>query len=163
LNILVNNDLGARKATGRSSANNRDFEGIVSVESINAHITIPSANEQKLATPSGPGAYEICLNLAETLDIASSRRPIQSTLSYARARAADSINARVRLAAQNDRLHEECALLREELRIKDARTAQTPPQRRPHYGPLERMSILELRSRTLASTIRVLANEEESI
>ena len=31
---------------------------------------------------------------------------------YARARAADSINARVRLAAQNDRLHEECALLR---------------------------------------------------
>ena len=47
---------------------------------------------------------------------------------YARARAADSINARVRLAAQNDRLHEECALLREELRIKDARTAQIAPQ-----------------------------------
>ncbi len=65
---------------------------------------------------------------------------------YARARAADSINARVRLAAQNDRLHEECALLREELRIKDARTAQIAPQRRPHYGALERMSILELRS-----------------
>jgi hypothetical protein len=53
----------------------------------------------------------------------------------ARARAADSINARVRLAAQNDRLHEECALLREELRIKDARIAQIAPQRRPHYGP----------------------------
>jgi len=34
---------------------------------------------------------------------------------YARAWAADSINARVRLAAENDRLHEECALLREEL------------------------------------------------
>ena len=65
---------------------------------------------------------------------------------YARARAADSINARVRLAAQNDRLHEECALLREELRIKDARTAQFPPQRRPHYGPLERTAILELRA-----------------
>jgi len=30
------------------------------------------------------------------------------------------INARVRLAAENDRLHEELALLREELRIKDA-------------------------------------------
>jgi hypothetical protein len=30
-----------------------------------------------------------------------------------RARAADSVNARVRIAAQNDRLHEECALLRE--------------------------------------------------
>ncbi len=65
---------------------------------------------------------------------------------YARARAADSINARVRLAAQNDRLHEECALLREELRIKDARAAQIAPQRRPHYGPLERMAILELRA-----------------
>ncbi|MCP4896055.1 MAG: DDE-type integrase/transposase/recombinase [bacterium] len=64
----------------------------------------------------------------------------------ARARAADSINARVRLAAQNDRLHEECALLREELRIKDARIAQIAPQRRPHYGPHERMAILELRA-----------------
>jgi len=63
----------------------------------------------------------------------------------ARARAADSINARVRLAAQNDRLHEECALLREELRIKDARTAQIVAQRRPHCGPLERMAILEPR------------------
>ena len=38
---------------------------------------------------------------------------------YARAwTAADSINARVRLSAENDRLQEECALLREELRIK---------------------------------------------
>jgi hypothetical protein len=31
---------------------------------------------------------------------------------YARAWDADSINARVRLAAENDRLHEECPLLR---------------------------------------------------
>ena len=38
---------------------------------------------------------------------------------YARALAADSINARVRLAAENDRHQEACALLREELRIKD--------------------------------------------
>ena len=38
---------------------------------------------------------------------------------YARAwTAADSINARVRLSAENDRLQEGCALLREELRIK---------------------------------------------
>jgi len=38
---------------------------------------------------------------------------------YARAwTAADSINARVRLSAENDRFQEECALLREELRIK---------------------------------------------
>ena len=43
---------------------------------------------------------------------------------YARAWAADSINARVRLASENDRLHQACALLREELRLKDARMAQ---------------------------------------
>ena len=65
---------------------------------------------------------------------------------YARAWAAESINARVRLAAENDRLHEACALLREELRIKDTRVAQITPQRRPHYGPHERMAILELRA-----------------
>ena len=65
---------------------------------------------------------------------------------YARAWAADSINARVRLSAENDRLHEECALLREELRIKDTRIAQIAPQRRPHYGPHERRAILELRA-----------------
>ena len=65
---------------------------------------------------------------------------------YARAWAADSINARVRLEAENDRLHEACALLREELRIKDTRIAQIAPQRRPHYGPHERMAILELRA-----------------
>jgi transcriptional regulator with XRE-family HTH domain len=65
---------------------------------------------------------------------------------YARAWAADSINARVQLSAENDRLQEECALLREELRIKDARTAQMAPQRRPHYPIHERMAILELRA-----------------
>ena len=65
---------------------------------------------------------------------------------YARAWAADSFNARVRLAAENDQLHEACALLREELRIKDTRIAQIAPQRRPHYGPYERMAILELRA-----------------
>ncbi len=65
---------------------------------------------------------------------------------YARAWAADSINARVRLAAENDQLHEECALLHEELRIKATRIAQLAPQRRPHYCPHERMAILELRA-----------------
>ena len=65
---------------------------------------------------------------------------------YARAWAADSVNARVRLSAENDGFQEECALLREELRIKDARTAQIAPQRRPHYPRHERMAILELRA-----------------
>ena len=65
---------------------------------------------------------------------------------YARTWAADSINARLRLAAENDRLHEACALLREEIRIKDTRIAQIAPQRWPQYGPYERMTILKLRA-----------------
>ncbi len=65
---------------------------------------------------------------------------------YARAWASDSINARVRLAAENDRLHDACVLLCEELRIKDTRMAQIAPQQRPHYGPHERIAILELRA-----------------
>ena len=38
------------------------------------------------------------------------------------------------------------ALVREELRIKDARMEQIAPHRRPHYAPIERMAILELRA-----------------
>jgi hypothetical protein len=63
---------------------------------------------------------------------------------YACAWTADSIHARVLLAAENDRLQEERAPLREELRIKDTRMGQITPQRRPHYGPHERIAILEL-------------------
>ena len=43
------------------------------------------------------------------------------------------------------RLNHELAL-QEELRIKDTRMARVPPRRRPHYTPLERMAILELRA-----------------
>ncbi len=60
--------------------------------------------------------------------------------------ASNSLNARVRLKAENDRLQQEIALLREEIRIKDARMMLITPQRRPHYPPIERMSILELRA-----------------
>jgi len=57
---------------------------------------------------------------------------------YARAWAADSIDARVRLSAENDRLQEECALLREELRIKDARiTPSTSAWRSSSFVPPE--------------------------
>ena len=47
--------------------------------------------------------------------------------------------------------------LQEEVRIKDARMALLPTQRRPHYPPSERMAILELRAArgwTLAQTAR---------
>jgi transposase InsO family protein len=65
---------------------------------------------------------------------------------YARSWAADSTNQRVRLKAENDRVQQELALLREELRIKDSRMGQISAYRRPHYAPVERMAILELKA-----------------
>jgi transposase len=44
------------------------------------------------------------------------------------------------------RLTQEVALLREELRIKDARLARIAPAHRPHYSPTERLSILALKA-----------------
>jgi len=70
----------------------------------------------------------------------------QYALTYSRSWAADSSNQRVRLKAENDRLTQEVALLREEIRIKDVRMAQINPKRRPHYPPAARMAILELRA-----------------
>ena len=60
--------------------------------------------------------------------------------------AADHAQPRVRLSSQLEKLREECAQLREEIRIKDARMERISPQRRPHYSPHERMAILELRA-----------------
>ena len=54
-------------------------------------------------------------------------------------------NARVRIQAENDRLRREVALLREELRIKDARMERIPAQRRPNYPPVERLAIGSIR------------------
>ncbi|MDP7533656.1 MAG: integrase core domain-containing protein [SAR202 cluster bacterium] len=65
---------------------------------------------------------------------------------YTRSWAVDSLNGRVRLKAEKDRQGQEIALLREEIRIKDARMTQINPHRRPHYPPTERMAILELRA-----------------
>ncbi|MFC1492203.1 helix-turn-helix domain-containing protein, partial [Nitrospinota bacterium] len=68
------------------------------------------------------------------------------TLIHGRGRAMGSIHPRVCLSAQNERLREEYALLREEMRIKDTRMAQIPLHKRPRYRPRERMAILELRA-----------------
>ena len=76
-----------------------------------------------------------------------------------RSHAENHFNARVRIQAENDRLRREVALLAEELRIKDARMERIPPQRRPHYPPVERLAILELRAArgwSLAQTARRL-------
>ncbi len=81
------------------------------------------------------------------------------SLTAARGHAANSWNARIRLREENDRLRQEIALLREEIRIKDSRMERIPPQRRPHYLPVERLAILELRAArgwSLAQTARHL-------
>ena len=62
------------------------------------------------------------------------------------ARAANERSRRTRFRAEIDRLNHELALLQEEIRIKNARMTRVPPHRRPHYTPLERMAILELRA-----------------
>ena len=50
------------------------------------------------------------------------------------------------LKAENDRFQAEVALLKEEIRIKDARLLCWDPRKRPQYPPTERMAILELRA-----------------
>ena len=70
----------------------------------------------------------------------------QFALAQVRGRASCRLDARIRLAAQCDRLQQEVALLHEELRIKDARMARIEPRNRPHYPAQERLAILMLRS-----------------
>ena len=53
---------------------------------------------------------------------------------------------RIRFKAQRDQANDEAALLREQLRIVNARMARIPPQQRPHYPPTERLAILELKA-----------------
>ena len=60
----------------------------------------------------------------------------QFAAAHTRGWAANSVNARIRLKGENDRLQEEVQLLREEIRIKDARLEHVPASRRPHYPPI---------------------------
>jgi hypothetical protein len=79
-------------------------------------------------------------------------------LVHTRGWAANGSNDRVRLSAKSDQLEHEIRLLREEIRIKDARLDRIPALRRPHYQPTERLAILELRALrgwSLAQTARV--------
>lgn len=60
---------------------------------------------------------------------------------------------RVRLQAQLEEARHEIALLKEELRIKNARMKRIPAHQRPHYTPEERLAIMELKAmRNLSST-----------
>ena len=82
----------------------------------------------------------------------------QFILAHARGWTANCVNPRVRQQGELDRATQEIALLREEIRIKDARMTQLPPHRRPYYPPTERMAILQLRAArcwSLEQTARV--------
>ncbi len=71
-----------------------------------------------------------------------------------------------RLQADLDRTTTENALRNEELAIKDDRFARVPPRRRPHYGPIQRMRILELKAArgwSSSQVARVFAVTEETI
>ena len=65
---------------------------------------------------------------------------------YTRSRCANSPLERVRLRGKLEWARNEIGLLKEELRIKDARFMRIKPRNRPHYSPLERLSILELKA-----------------
>ena len=92
--------------------------------------------------------------------------PTHYAIVAARGWAANSINVRVRLSSDNDQLNQDNQLLREELRIKDARIAKLEPRRRPHYPATERMAILELKAArgwSLAQTAKVFLVEDDTV
>ncbi len=94
---------------------------------------------RRLPLPTGwPGRIRSAI--LQTISLA------QFSITHARSVASNSLSARVRLKQRNDRLRQEVALLREELSIKDARMQQISAQRRPHYRPIDRLAILELRA-----------------
>ncbi len=68
------------------------------------------------------------------------------SITHARGWAANSVSERVQTTAEADRVHQEIALLREELRIKHARMCGISALRRPRYAPTERLAILEVRA-----------------
>lgn len=85
---------------------------------------------------------------------------------YARSWAADSKLQRVRLAGTLDRARNEIALLKEEIRIKDARMARIGPHRRPFYPPMERLAVLELKAArgwNLVQTARAFLIEPDTV
>jgi transposase InsO family protein len=79
----------------------------------------------------------------------------QYALVYTRSWAGNSSSQRVQLAGRVNQLEQEVGLLREEIRIKDARMGRVPASQRPHYHPTERLAILELRAARGWSVARV--------
>jgi hypothetical protein len=59
---------------------------------------------------------------------------------------ARSRGTRYRLQGELDRANGEIALLKEELEIKDSRWSRLSSRRRPHFTPIQRMRILQLKA-----------------
>jgi putative transposase len=87
-------------------------------------------------------------------------------ITYSRSWCADSPIRRVQLAGKLDQARQEIALLNEEIRIKDGRTARIPPHHRPFYPPSERLAIIALKAArgwNLEQTARALLVEPATI
>ncbi len=69
-----------------------------------------------------------------------------TALNLAYSRACKNQSVGQRLAADLDRLSTEIALLKQELDIKDARWSRLPSRRRPHYTPVQRLRILQIKA-----------------
>ncbi|MCZ6689538.1 MAG: DDE-type integrase/transposase/recombinase [Planctomycetota bacterium] len=69
--------------------------------------------------------------------------------------ASRSRSMQVRLRTEIEDLKREIGLLLEEVRIKDARMSRIDSRRRPHYTPMERMAILELRTARACSAHQI--------
>ena len=85
---------------------------------------------------------------------------------HTRSWASDSVSNRVRLRASLERAQAEISSLQDDLRIKDARMSRLDPSRRPHYRPVERFQILELRAAkgwSTAQTARRFQVEPDTI
>jgi hypothetical protein len=70
----------------------------------------------------------------------------QYAMTYTRGWAVHCTNPRVRSKAELNQAHQEIALLREQIRIVNARMEIIPPTSRPNYPPTERLAILELKA-----------------
>jgi hypothetical protein len=71
---------------------------------------------------------------------------VTMALTVARSRAATSRSRSRRLRAELDLAHTEIAIFKKELDIKDSLWSQLPSRRRPHYKPVQRMRILQLKA-----------------
>jgi transposase-like protein len=114
------------------------------------------------AAPLLPRAWPLAVKSAIFHGISLGRLALVHTRSWA----VDSPSSRLRLESEVDETRSEIALLREEIRIKDARRTLVRPHRRPRYPPTERLSILELRATrawSAAQTARTFMLEPATI